>query len=178
MATIDLTTEHTDILRLLSAKVHLGAEKINYAMKKYVEQKNSSGNYIFNLSETYNKIKLAARIIASIKNLSEVIVRTILCRLFALRIKDSVPSTSSVSTLVLLPLPAAVGFPEPLPIRPPRSSRSQDCSLLLIQSAINRPSLKPAMSVFHALPSATLMLPSTSSMWLSHATTASPTPSP
>jgi ribosomal protein S2 len=43
-------------------------------MKKYVDKKNSSGNYIFNLNDTYNKIKLAARIIASIPNLSEVIV--------------------------------------------------------------------------------------------------------
>lgn len=125
MATNDLTTEQTDILRLLSAKVHLGAEKINYAMKKYVEQKNSSGNYIFNLSETYNKIKLAARIIASIKNLSEVIVRTLSCRLSAPRTKVSVPSTSSVSTPVPLQLPAAAGSPVPLPTRLPRSSRSQ-----------------------------------------------------
>ena len=31
-------------------------------MKKYVDKKNSSGNYIFNLNDTYNKIKLAANI--------------------------------------------------------------------------------------------------------------------
>jgi hypothetical protein len=43
-------------------------------MKKFVDERNSSGNYIFKVDETYNKIKLAARIIASIPNLSEVIV--------------------------------------------------------------------------------------------------------
>jgi ribosomal protein S2 len=43
-------------------------------MKKFVEEKNTSGNYIFKIDETYRKIKLAARIIASIPNLSEVIV--------------------------------------------------------------------------------------------------------
>ena len=43
-------------------------------MKKYVEEKNSVGNYIFKVDETYNKIKLAARVIASIPNLNEVIV--------------------------------------------------------------------------------------------------------
>jgi hypothetical protein len=39
-------------------------------MKKYVEEKNTSGNYIFKADETYNRIKLAARIIASIPNLN------------------------------------------------------------------------------------------------------------
>lgn len=43
-------------------------------MKKFVEEKNSAGNYIFRVDETYRKIKLAARIIASIPNLAEVIV--------------------------------------------------------------------------------------------------------
>ena len=71
---VPLTREETDILRLLSAQVHLGAEGITHAMTRYVEKKNSAGNYIFNLKETYNKIKLAARVIASISNLNDVIV--------------------------------------------------------------------------------------------------------
>lgn len=43
-------------------------------MKKYVQEKNSVGNYIFNIDETLSKIKLAARLIASIPNPQEVIV--------------------------------------------------------------------------------------------------------
>ncbi len=43
-------------------------------MKSYVEKKNNQGNYIFKLNETLAKIKLAARVIASIHDLSEVIV--------------------------------------------------------------------------------------------------------
>jgi ribosomal protein S2 len=43
-------------------------------MKKFVEEKNQSGNYIFKIDETIRKIKLAARMIASIPNLAEVIV--------------------------------------------------------------------------------------------------------
>lgn len=58
----------------MSAQVHLGAEGITHAMNRYVEKKNTAGNYIFNLRETYNKIKLAARVIASIPNLNDVIV--------------------------------------------------------------------------------------------------------
>ena len=55
-------------------QVHLGANQINHHMKKFVEEKNSAGNYIFKIDETYKKIKLAARLIASIPNLAEVIV--------------------------------------------------------------------------------------------------------
>ncbi len=64
----------TDILRLLAANVHLGAEKINHNMKPFVDGRNSSGNYIFKVDEVYRRIKFAARIIASIPNLAEVIV--------------------------------------------------------------------------------------------------------
>lgn len=39
--------DQTDVLRLLAANVHLGANKINHNMKKYVEEKNRAGNYIF-----------------------------------------------------------------------------------------------------------------------------------
>lgn len=41
--------QQRDILRLLSSKVHLGAQKINHNMKKYVEEKNTQGNYIFKI---------------------------------------------------------------------------------------------------------------------------------
>ncbi len=43
-------------------------------MEKYVEGKNSVGNHIFRVDETLKKIRLAARVIASIPNLSDVIV--------------------------------------------------------------------------------------------------------
>ncbi len=52
----------------------MGANQVNHSMKKFVEEKNQAGNYIFKIDETYRKIKLAARIIASVPNLSEVIV--------------------------------------------------------------------------------------------------------
>ena len=55
-------------------QVHLGAEKINHSMKPFVEGRNQAGNYIFKVDEIYKRIKFAARIIASIPNLAEVIV--------------------------------------------------------------------------------------------------------
>eukprot|EP00919_Chromeraceae_sp_WS-2016_P067789 GHVR01160435.1.p1 GENE.GHVR01160435.1~~GHVR01160435.1.p1 ORF type:complete len:164 (+),score=8.57 GHVR01160435.1:4254-4745(+) len=58
----------------MASNVHLGANKINHTMKKYVYEKNVVGNYIFKIDETLKQIKLAARIIASIPSLNEVIV--------------------------------------------------------------------------------------------------------
>jgi small subunit ribosomal protein SAe len=55
-------------------QVHLGAEKINHNMKPFVEGRNSAGNYIFKVDEIYRRIKLAARVIASIPTLNDVIV--------------------------------------------------------------------------------------------------------
>ena len=43
-------------------------------MKPFVEGKNSSGSYIFKVDEVLRRIKLAARVIASIHNLNDVIV--------------------------------------------------------------------------------------------------------
>ena len=43
-------------------------------MKPFVEGRNQAGNYIFKVDEIHKRIKFAARIIASIPNLNEVIV--------------------------------------------------------------------------------------------------------
>lgn len=43
-------------------------------MKAFVDGRNAAGNYIFKVDEIYKRIKFAARIIASIPTLSEVIV--------------------------------------------------------------------------------------------------------
>jgi len=43
-------------------------------MKPFVDGRNNAGNYIFKVDEIYRRIKLAARVIASIPSLSEVIV--------------------------------------------------------------------------------------------------------
>ena len=43
-------------------------------MKSFVQGRNQAGNYIFKVDEVYRRIKFAARIIASIPTLSEVIV--------------------------------------------------------------------------------------------------------
>ena len=43
-------------------------------MKPFVEGRNSSGNYIFKVDTIKERISYAARIIASIPNLNEVIV--------------------------------------------------------------------------------------------------------
>ena len=71
---MSLDRHQSDILKLLASQVHLGAEKITNNMKPFVEGKNSMGGYIFKVDEILRRIKLAARVIASIPNLAEVIV--------------------------------------------------------------------------------------------------------
>ena len=44
----------------------MGAKDIKYAMKRYVSHKTSNNFHIFNLEYTWQKIMLAARIIASV----------------------------------------------------------------------------------------------------------------
>lgn len=44
-------------------------------MKRYVSHKSASGVHILNLEDTWQKIKLAAKIIAAVDNPEDVIVR-------------------------------------------------------------------------------------------------------
>lgn len=68
------TKKEEDILRLLASKAHIGTKNLNFQMKKYVDHKSTNGIHIINLEETWQKIKLAARIIVTIENPEEVIV--------------------------------------------------------------------------------------------------------
>ena len=43
-------------------------------MKPYIDHRGKSGVYILNMEETWQKIKLAARAIAAIDNLEDVLV--------------------------------------------------------------------------------------------------------
>jgi small subunit ribosomal protein SAe len=69
-----LTRKQEDFLRLLASQSHIGTQNINYFMKRYVSHKTKDGVHIFNLEDTWQKIKLAARVIAAIDIPSDVIV--------------------------------------------------------------------------------------------------------
>jgi small subunit ribosomal protein SAe len=68
------TRKEEDILRLLAAYCHMGTRNLSNAMKRYVDHKTKEGIHILNVEETYQKIKLAARVIVTIENEADVIV--------------------------------------------------------------------------------------------------------
>lgn len=43
-------------------------------MKKYVSHKTNEGTHIINLQETWEKIKIAARVIVTVENKADVVV--------------------------------------------------------------------------------------------------------
>ena len=64
MTSNQLNLREKDIFRLLQSKCHIGSRNYNIQMKRYIHHFNPKGIPIFNVNETYDKIRLAARIIA------------------------------------------------------------------------------------------------------------------
>jgi small subunit ribosomal protein SAe len=69
-----LKRKEDDILRMLSCQVHLGTKNCNHSMTRYTSGRNSEGIHIINVEDTWQKIKLAARIIVAVQNAFDVIV--------------------------------------------------------------------------------------------------------
>jgi len=69
-----ITRKQEDFLRLLGSNAHFGTLNLNYEMKRYVDHKNNEGVHIINFEQTWQKIKLAARVIAAVERPEEVIV--------------------------------------------------------------------------------------------------------
>jgi len=74
MAESTVTRKQEDFLRLLGSNAHFGTLNLNYEMNRYVDHKNAEGVHIINLEQTWQKIKLAARVIAAVDRPEEVIV--------------------------------------------------------------------------------------------------------
>merc|ERR1712226_1556662 len=73
MAT-ELNRKEKDLLRLIHSECHLGNTNYHSSMERYVNHVTPEGVPIFKVEETYNKIRLAARLIAALPNLEDVIV--------------------------------------------------------------------------------------------------------
>jgi small subunit ribosomal protein SAe len=69
-----LTRKQVDYLKLLASQAHLGTLNLNHDMKRYVDHKNSEGVHIINIEQTWQKIKLAARVIVTVEKPEDVIV--------------------------------------------------------------------------------------------------------
>jgi small subunit ribosomal protein SAe len=69
-----ITRKQEDFLRLLGSNAHFGTLNLNFEMNRYVDHKNAEGVHIINLEQTWQKIKLAARVIVAVDRPEEVIV--------------------------------------------------------------------------------------------------------
>jgi len=63
-----------DVQKLLAAQAHIGTRNLNHQMQQYIWKRRNDGVYIIDLNKTWQKLQLAARLIASIENPSEVCV--------------------------------------------------------------------------------------------------------
>jgi len=71
----DLPYTEDDIQRMLACQVHLGTKNCDFQMERYTYKRRASdGVYIFDLSKTWEKMMLAARIIVAIENPQDVCV--------------------------------------------------------------------------------------------------------
>ena len=69
----ELSSKDKDIQLLITAGCHLGSKRVTKQMKRYVYKCREDGVYIFNVQKIYEKIQVAARVIASIPESETVI---------------------------------------------------------------------------------------------------------
>eukprot|EP00200_Dunaliella_tertiolecta_P014097 CAMPEP_0202393618 /NCGR_PEP_ID=MMETSP1127-20130417/93002_1 /ASSEMBLY_ACC=CAM_ASM_000462 /TAXON_ID=3047 /ORGANISM="Dunaliella tertiolecta, Strain CCMP1320" /LENGTH=329 /DNA_ID=CAMNT_0048996205 /DNA_START=497 /DNA_END=1483 /DNA_ORIENTATION=- len=66
------TQKEHDIALMLAAQCHLGTKNCSNAMERYVFRRNDAGIHIIHLEKTYEKLKMAARVIVAIENPQDV----------------------------------------------------------------------------------------------------------
>ena len=63
-----------DVQKLLAAQTHIGTRNLSHQMEQYIWKRRNDGVYILDLNKTWQKLQLAARIIAAVENPAEVCV--------------------------------------------------------------------------------------------------------
>lgn len=71
-----LSQKELDIQLMLAAQVHLGTKNCDYQMERYVFRRRQDGIYIMNLSKTWDKLMMAARVLVAIENPQDIIVQS------------------------------------------------------------------------------------------------------
>jgi small subunit ribosomal protein SAe len=67
-------TREQDIALMIAAETHVGTENCSNLMQPYIYKRNNEGIHLINLSRTWEKLMLAARVIAAIPNPRDVLV--------------------------------------------------------------------------------------------------------
>lgn len=68
-----LSEKEADIQLMLAAQVHLGTKNCNYQMERYVFRRRQDGIFIINLSKTWDKLMMAARILVAVENPQDIV---------------------------------------------------------------------------------------------------------
>jgi len=69
-----LSPKPEDIQYLLACYAHQGKSNIDYQMRRYIFKRRKDGVHIFDLSKTWEKLVLAARVIVAIENPADVVL--------------------------------------------------------------------------------------------------------
>mmetsp|Transcript_29696 Transcript_29696/g.67311 ORF Transcript_29696/g.67311 Transcript_29696/m.67311 type:complete len:274 (+) Transcript_29696:125-946(+) len=69
-----LQPKEEDIVKMLSAEVHIGTTNSDSNMGEYIWKRRADGLHIMNLGKTWEKLMAAARIIVTIENPQDVVV--------------------------------------------------------------------------------------------------------
>jgi len=69
---MSLSQKEADIQMMLAAQCHLGSKNLDFQMERYVYKRRSDGIYVFDLGKTWDKLFVAARVIAAIENPQDV----------------------------------------------------------------------------------------------------------
>jgi len=71
---VALNPKEDDVAKMLACDVHLGTKNLEPAMARYMWKRRADGHYIINLQKTWEKLILAARVIAAVENPQDICV--------------------------------------------------------------------------------------------------------
>jgi len=71
---VNLPYTEDDIQKMLACQVHLGTKNVDFQMERYTYKRRPDGVYVIDLSKTWEKMMLAARVIVAIENPADVCV--------------------------------------------------------------------------------------------------------
>jgi small subunit ribosomal protein SAe len=69
-----LNQKEQDIKMMLACKTHLGTRNLDYRMQRYVFKRSAEGINIIHIGKTWEKLMVAAKIIAAIENPADILV--------------------------------------------------------------------------------------------------------
>jgi len=68
-----LAHREQDIQKMLAANVHIGSRNLDFQMEKYIFKRRIDGLHLIDVSKSWDKLMLAARILATIENPADII---------------------------------------------------------------------------------------------------------